>query len=130
MAEKQLSAKRAPRRPVLDVVRVGDWGEVEYRHRMSCGHTIVRKRISKAPVLACVDCLRAAAFSNGLLPDRKVSDEVDSFRADIVDPGVQSALASIVGVSAEAVDIVVDADGNIKYGMIFVSADEIARLVS
>jgi hypothetical protein len=74
--------------------------------------------------------LRAAAFSDGTIPDRNVSDDVDSFRADIVDPGVQSALANIVGVSAEAVDIVVDADGNIKYGMIFVSADEIARLVS
>jgi hypothetical protein len=74
--------------------------------------------------------LRAAAFSNGMIPDHKVSDDVDSFRADIVDLGIQSALASIVGVSAEAVDIVVDADGNIRYGMIFVSADEIARLVS
>ena len=130
MAEKQLSAKKAPRRPILDIVRVGDWGEVEYRHRMSCGHTIIRKRSSSALVLACVDCLKAAAFSKGSLPSMNESDDVDVFRAEIVDAGIQSALASIVGVSPEAVDVVMDANGKIRYGLIFVSSDDIARLIS
>lgn len=130
MAEKQLSAKRAPRRPILEVVRMGDWGEIEYRHRLSCGHTIVRKRVSKSDVVACIDCLKAAAFSRGDLPERQqVGDEV-VFRADVVNVEVQSALAARLGISPESVDIVMDADGNIRYALIFVPGDDVSRLTA
>lgn len=130
MAEKKLSAKRAPRRPILEVVRIGDWGEVEYRHRLSCGHTIVRKRVSKSDVVACIDCLKAAAFSRGDLPERQSLDDEVVFRADVVNVEVQSALASRLGISHESVDIVMDADGNIRYALIFVPGDDVARLTT
>lgn len=130
MAEKSLSAKKAPRRSIIDIVRSGDWGEVEYRHRLSCGHTIVRKRSSTAFVLACVDCLKAAAFSRGVLPERETPDEAESFAGEIKDLAMQSSLAGLLDVSPEAVDIVTDSDGNVRYGLIFLSADEIARLTS
>lgn len=132
MAESKLSAKRAPRRTVVDTVRVGDWGEVQYRHRMSCGHTIVRKRLSKADVIACLDCLKANMFANGQTSPVSVeqpSDEAERFSAPINDMAVQSSLANILGIMPESVDLVLDQDGNIRYGMIFLSSDEITRLV-
>lgn len=130
MAEKQLSAKKAPRRHILETVRVGDWGEVEYRHRLSCGHTVVRKRISKSAVVACVDCLKAAAFSRGDLSPRVPVDEDVVFQVEVVNVEIQSALASILGVSPEAVDIVMDAYGGIRYALIFIPGDDVARLTS
>ena len=132
MAESKLTAKRAPRRTVVDTVRVGDWGEVEYRHRMSCGHTIVRKRSSKADFLACLDCLKASMFASGemnVMSSFKPDDEVERFSAPINDMAVQSSLANILGIMPESVDLVLDQDDNIRYGMIFLSSDEIARLV-
>lgn len=133
MAEAELTSKRAPRRSVIETVRVGDWGEVEYRHRMSCGHTIVRKRLSKAPVLACIDCLKAAMFAKGQVASPKQFDDSDPFErfeAPINDMAVQSSLANLLGVMPESVDLVLDENGNIRYGMIFLSADEIARLTT
>lgn len=132
MAESKLTAKRAPRRTVVDIVRVGDWGEVEYRHRMSCGHTIVRKRSSKADFLACLECLKASMFANGQISSVSIegpSDEVERFSAPINDMAVQSSLANLLGIMPESVDLVLDQDGNIRYGMIFLSSDEITRLV-
>lgn len=111
---------------------MGDWGEVEYRHRMSCGHTIVRKRHSSAQVLACVDCLKAAMFSKGQIDPVKSfrEDDVDRFEAKITDLAIQSTLANFLGIMPESVDIVVDSNGNIRYGLIFLSAEEIDRLTS
>lgn len=132
MAESKLTAKRAPRRAVVDVVRVGDWGEVEYRHRMSCGHTIVRKRSSKADFLACLECLKASMFANGQISSVSIevlSDKVERFSAPINDMAVQSSLANLFGIIPESVDLVLDQDGNIRCGMIFLSSDEITRLV-
>ncbi len=132
MAERKLTAKRAPRRTVVDMVRVGDWGEVEYRHRMSCGHTIVRKRLSKSDFLACLDCLKATMFASGELSMKtgsELNDEVERFSAPINDMAVQSSLAKMLGVMPESVDLVLDQDGNIRYGMIFLSSDDITRLV-
>ena len=51
------SRKQAPRREVTDVERVGDWGEVLYHHRLSCGHVEVRKRPSPSGVMSCMFCL-------------------------------------------------------------------------
>lgn len=133
VAETELSSKRAPRRTVIDTVRVGDWGEVEYRHRMSCGHTIVRKRSSKAPVLACLDCLKAAMFAKGTVavtPAVRDDDPFERFEAPINDLAVQSSLANLLGVMPESVDLVLDENGNIRYGMIFLSSDDISRLVA
>lgn len=128
MASEPLSAKRAPRRAVLDIVREGDWGEVTYRHRLSCGHTLVRKRESKALHIACTDCLKAVQFKNRgpILPAESL-DEID-FKAEIKHQHIQSKIAGILGLEAFSVDLVTDSFGAIKHGLVFLSADDIARL--
>lgn len=130
MAQGELSAKRAPRREVLDILREGDWGEVNYRHRLSCGHTVLKKRASKAIVLACVGCLKAKEFSRGVMPKPYTeTDDSALYAAEITHSKMQTGLASLLGISAESVDIVVNSNGDVRYGLIFVSASDIVRLV-
>ena len=128
MATEPLSAKRAPRRAVLEVIKAGDWGEVTYRHRLSCGHTAIRKRHSGALHIACTDCLKAIAFKErGPVLPEAVQDDID-FMAEIKHGHIQSRIASILGVEAYSVDLVVDSYGSIKHAMVFLSADDITRL--
>lgn len=129
VAGKPLTAKQAPRRLVIEAIRDGDWGEVTYRHRLSCGHTIVRKRLSAAVHLACVPCLKAKKFSEGTIAPAPIDDDATIFTAEIKNEQAQTKLASILGVPATSVDIVVDASGHIRYGLIFVSKDDILRIV-
>lgn len=130
MAQQQLSAKRAPRREVLDILREGDWGEVNYRHRLSCGHTVMKKRASKAIVLACIGCLKAKEFSRGMVPaSREDVDDSVMFALEVTHSKMQTGLAALLGVSVESVDIVVNSNGDIRYGLIFISAADIVRLV-
>lgn len=128
MAPEPLSAKRAPRRAVLDVIREGDWGEVTYRHRLSCGHTLVRKRQSPALHIACTECLKAVRFKakGPTLPEGPM-EEID-FMAEIKHQHIQSKIAGMLGLEAFSVDLVTDSFGSIKHGLVFLSADDIARL--
>lgn len=128
MAAEPLSAKRAPRRAILDIIREGDWGEVTYRHRLSCGHTLVRKRQSPALHIACTDCLKAVQFkTKGPTLPEESADEID-FNAEIKHQHIQSKIAGMLGLEAFSVDLVTDSFGSIKHGLVFLSADDIARL--
>ena len=57
--DERISRKAAPRRTILEIIKSGSWGRVEYRHRLECGHTEVRKRASSAPVISCTWCVVA-----------------------------------------------------------------------
>ena len=52
----EVNKKAAPQREVLEIGRIGGYGGIEYRHRLSCGHTEVRKRKAQAKYIACTLC--------------------------------------------------------------------------
>lgn len=126
-----MSLKAAPRRDVVEVIRSGDWGEVSYSHRLSCGHTETRKRPAKAPVMACSSCLLAKNHvpAPQLLIDVMSAPDVmdifyDPIAAEIAyvegEAGrIRAGLANRFGVSHEAVDVVV---GQMEDGMGVMSA--------
>ena len=54
-----VNRKQAPQQTVLSISRYGEWGKVEYAHKLECGHTEIRKRASRAPKIACEQCVKA-----------------------------------------------------------------------
>lgn len=146
MAEA-VNKKTAPQRAVIDIERSGEWGKVEYRHRLECGHTEIRKRIMPTKKIACTSCVLAGQISDRVAPIQgrsvKIIDPMDA--ADIIgdDPygftnevdisRAQAVLAKRLGVPVEAVDVVaeVDEDGLLKisYATIFIEAAIVYRLI-
>lgn len=117
----EVNRKRAPQREVLSIERTGSWGKVEYRHRLTCGHTDVRKRPSTAPKIACTLCVVAEAKAvelRALTEPRKqnlapIPDVTEIIADDIAEAEVEiqklrGALASSLSCSPEAIDVVME----------------------
>jgi hypothetical protein len=129
--------RRAPRRAVEEIRRVGPWGDVKYHHHLDCGHVEVRIRATRAPVLACVSCLRAAEKDielKALTTLAPVNYDFDEqfVRAEVEVAKIKADLAKVLKVSAEAVDVVVlDSGGTLRVqsAIVFLSAADVRRLV-
>lgn len=124
---------------------MGSWGQVEYWHRLECGHTDVRKRPAPTPTVACVACVQAEGKAQELQTllaapvGRAVLDveDVISLEPDQVfeiDAGrLRGALAAALTVPLEAVDVVVaDVEGKlvVSSAVVFLSAADASRLAS
>lgn len=133
----EINLKKAPQNEVLSIEKTGSWGNFQYRHRLACGHTEVRKRPSSAPKIACSWCVVAA--------DKKQELEVlaTSPAADILevpldlavyDPDLdgeieagrlKAGLVSRLGCPAEAVEPVLEVgdDGVLTVSYVVVYLD-------
>lgn len=129
--------RRAPRREVVDISRTGAWGQVTYQHKLSCGHIESRPRASSSKMLACAWCLRAGEIQKEMLalsaPPVQIVPEVEQsindFETDV--EKIRAGISSKFSVPLDAVDInVLDVGGQlvIKSGIVFLSAQDIARL--
>lgn len=141
MASKSLKA--APRREVLEVVKVGDWGEVIYQHRLSCGHTEARKRQSPASHIACSGCVIAREFERNGPPavrqvpvaepidDGVVVDDIGSIEIEV--QRITAALAKRFQVTSEAIDVAISAQNGtpeVGYVVVFLDAETAKRLTN
>lgn len=93
------SRKAAPRQKVERIDKVGPWGRTEYHHVLACGHTEVRKRVSRSSEIACLGCVLAenhvAAITALKEPAQKTATESE---ADWVDyDAEQVELELVVG---------------------------------
>lgn len=129
--------RRAPRRDVVEIRRVGGWGSVSYHHVLSCGHIEKRPRASTAPKLACVWCLRAEEAKTTMAaltvaPQRKLSIDDDELATMETEAQmIKASLSSQFGVPADAVDVVMADDGGIlriRYATIFLSEKDLRRI--
>lgn len=129
--------RRAPRRDIVEIRRMGGWGSVEYQHVLSCGHIENRARASTAPKLACVWCLRAEAkvieMAELSKPPTIIEDLSDSEIATIETEIrlTQASIASFMGVDVDAVDIIVkDVGGNLKinHAQVYLSYKDVRRI--
>lgn len=128
--------RRSPRRKVVEIKRIGAWGDVSYHHVLSCGHTEIRKRSSSTPELACAWCLRAETKNEeikALTRMRPVRTEDEALADDEVKiERTRAALASRFAIPIDAVDVLAeDISGEliIRSATIFLSAKDVARLV-
>ncbi len=138
------SLKSAPRREVTRIERTGDWGEVEYRHVLSCGHVEIRKRNSPATHLACSGCLTAARFAaegpsagraqrtTPIIPpaeDGIILDDLAGIEAEIAQ--IRAGLAKAMSIPTEAVDVAVTSQTGVPevaYALVFIDPDNARRL--
>lgn len=129
--------RRAPRRDVVEIRRVGGWGSVSYHHVLSCGHIEKRPRASTAPKLACVWCLRAEEVKNtmtslAIAPPRNTSIDDDELATIETEAQMMKAsLSSQFGIPIDAVDVVMaDEAGNlrVRYATIFLTERDVRRI--
>lgn len=137
-----VNLKKAPQREILSIDRTGSWGKVEYRHRLTCGHTEVRKRPSSAPKVACSWCVVAEEKAEELATLAVREEFVDVpleepwYDADAehdIDAGrLKAGLVSALGLSPEAVEVVseVDEGGELeaRYVVVFMDLSTAKRL--
>jgi len=140
-----ISRKKAPKRDVVDITRSGEWGNVVYLHRLSCGHVESRKRIAPASQMACTWCVVAERKGDELrtmlTPQPRaellidVTDMIDIASPDIAADQdamrLKGSLCRALGVPADTIDIVLeDVDGQltVSYAVVFLSAQDAHRL--
>jgi hypothetical protein len=128
--------RRAPRKSVVEIRKIGSWGNIVYHHVLECGHIEKKPRASTSPKLACAWCLRADEIEKSLtmlaLPsNRSIIDDEDSASVETSIMSAQATIASRLGVNTDAVDIVLhDVNGTleIKYATVFLSASEVRKM--
>lgn len=128
--------RKAPRRAVKEINRIGGWGDVKYHHVLECGHIEIRARATAAPKLACVWCLRASEKENEMkaLAVFIPTQYDDSLNSAIEETEINITHASIAarfGVPTEAVDMVVkDVGGKLEIvsARVFLSASDVRRI--
>ena len=141
----EVNLKKAPQRDVLDIDRIGTWGAVQYFHRLSCGHTEVRKRASSASKLACSWCVIAVEKKQQLdnLPvkanwNQQYEDEPQYYDTDI-DTEVEAAriragLVSYLDCPLESVEVIVGIDESGELALqgcaIFLDIDSVKRIIN
>lgn len=134
---------QAPRRKLVSVDKVGEWGNFEYVHSLECGHVIVRKRESFAKKLTCEACVLAVAKDAELralavAPVRPKPTDLDDLLtidddqlAEVEAGRVRAGLASELKVPLEVVDVIVaDIDGRlvVSSAVVFLSATDAKRI--
>ncbi len=121
---------------MVEIRKVGSWGNIVYHHVLECGHIEKKPRASTSPKLACAWCLRAEEVEKSLtmlaLPsNRAVIDDEDSASVETSIMSAQATIAARLGINTDAVDIVLhDVNGTleIKYATVFLSASEVRKI--
>lgn len=129
--------RRAPRRDVVEIRRVGGWGAVTYHHVLSCGHIEKRPRATTAPKLACVWCLRAEAVKTTMAslaiaqPRNTFIDDDELASIETETQMMKASLSAHFGIPIDAVDVVMTDDaGNLRmrYATIFLTERDVRRI--
>lgn len=132
-----MSKKQAPQQTVVSISRYGEWGKVEYAHRLECGHTEIRKRATRAPKIACEQCVKANAAKQMLskfVPvkvedDFSWEDEIASSIAKIEqDIGrLRAGIASKFNIGPESIDVITEETeegARVSYVVIILDAEQ------
>ena len=132
-----MSKKQAPQQTVVSISKYGEWGKVEYAHKLECGHTEVRKRASRAPKIACEQCVKANTARQMLskFVPIKVEDEFvweDDVASSIAkleqDIGrLRAGIASKFNIGPESIDVITEETeegARVSYVVILLDAEQ------
>jgi len=143
VAKKPVNLKKAPRREIREINRIGSWGRVEYHHVLDCGHVEVRKRAASAGTMACSGCVLSEEYESRV-ESRPVRDEypaddvLDALGSQLaINEGTAQAikveLAKKLQLTQDAVEVAleVDEDGvqSLSGAVVLLSADEVLRFI-
>jgi hypothetical protein len=126
--------RKAPRKKVISIHRVGAWGHILYEHRLECGHTERRPRAASSETLACAWCFRSQAKEIEIralgTPAKSVDFDAADNEIDIA--RIKAQLAHVLSVALEQVEIsVVDKLGEQKISgaVVFLSEGNVRKLI-
>jgi hypothetical protein len=128
--------RRAPRKKITSIEKVGRWGQVVYNHKLSCGHIDSRKRAATSDEIACMWCLRAEEKDAEIKklsapPVQSVFYDDNLAEEETRIEKTRAALAARIGVPMEAVDVAAeDVNGIlvIRSAVLYLSARDINRI--
>lgn len=141
----KINKKSAPQRTVVEIVKTGGWGSVEYHHKLDCGHTEVRKRYAPTGVISCTGCVKAqmaedtlaqlsvkpAVFVDFADIHDELTTEIASYEQDIA--RTRASLAAALGVTVGDVELIVTENDNgqlsISQAMVFLGPSSINNLI-
>lgn len=136
-----VSNRKAPKRSVVEISKRGSWGKYEYWHQLDCGHTEVRKRAASTDKIACRLCVKAKEKGKELealvvVPQRPVFEDdffpvEDDQQVEIEAGSLRGALASVLQIPQEAIDVVIsDVDGQLTVSsvVVFLSSNDAHRI--
>lgn len=126
--------RKAPRRKVIEINRVGSWGNVVYEHKLECGHTERRPRAASSETLACAWCLRSQAKELEIrsLSSPAKTKELDLSHTEVEIARIKATIAHTLNVSLEQVEVsVVDKFGEQKISgaVVFLSESDVRKLI-
>lgn len=126
--------RKAPRKRVVEIRRVGSWGNVVYEHLLECGHTERRPRAATSQSLACAWCLRSQAKEIEIISLSKPAKttEIDLQNTEIAISRIRAAIAHTLNISLEQVEVsVVDRLGEQKISgaVVFLSESDVRKLI-
>lgn len=148
MAGEPVNLKKAPRRAIKEISRIGSWGRVEYHHKLECGHIEVRKRANSTGIMACTGCVLSEQYERRAPKVRENDEHVGSdLSYDILDQlgselainegtaqFLKAELAVRFNVPVEAIEVALDIDEmgqqSLSGAYILLSADEVIRIIN
>lgn len=127
--------RKAPRRKILTVTKTGSWGNVTYRHELSCGHIETRKRAATSEDIACAWCFRTRQKNSEMKAlvrgPFSLVEEPDLSLEEMRIDKTKAALSTRFNVPLDAVDVVAeDINGKlvIKNAVIYLSPLDVEKL--
>ncbi len=142
----EYNRKSAPQRAVLEIIKAGEWSKVQYLHKLECGHIETRKRAASTPKISCLGCVQAEKAEQVLASLARPSiiepPIEETWRDDIAEDVahteqeigfIRAGIANRLGISAEAVDVVMEQDEegvHLSYVVVFFDASTARRMAS
>ena len=141
----KINKKSAPQQTVVEIIKTGGWGNVEYHHKLDCGHTEVRKRYAPTNVISCTGCVKAqmaedtlaqlsakpAVFVDFADIHDELTNEIASYEQDL--GRTKASLAAALGVTVSDVELIVTENDNgelsISQAMVFLGPSSINNLI-
>ena len=130
--------RKAPRRDVVEIRRVGGWGQVKYHHLLSCGHMETKPRASSSPKLACVQCFRTDALVSemkSIAPPARLpivsDDEMATLETEV--SMMRATISARFGIPIDSVDLVTTDDAGIlrvRYATVFLTEKDVSRITN
>ncbi len=125
--------RKAPRKKVISIKKIGEWGDISYEHLLSCGHVEVRPRKASTKALACAWCFKSVNMGRELLQLGHSSSpyEEDSPSDEFRINSIRASVAARFNVSLDSVDIISTVESGelkIQYATVFLSSLDVARI--
>lgn len=127
--------RKSPRKKIISVTRVGEWGKISYEHLLACGHIETRPRKASTNSLACAWCFKSKNLGRELVqlgaPTGQYVDDDSSSSESLINE-TRASIASRFNVPLESVDvvsIVENSELKIQYVTVFLSSAEVSRIM-